>query len=237
MIENRINELASRIASRLSGELNSIVAYSHPFTNGGLVIVFRDEVGFLPDLIAEVYECDPPAITLHFLRRRELFQLSDPGVFGWPNQVEEKPLLAWCVKFKGSVLYGDDIRREVTLPTDTMALLGMQLQRCRQFARNWALDQFRRRNYGGIVEGMDSQLKHLMAISLLPTNGWDVPLDEIPESFERIFEDAEMNHISREIKALAVSPDQSRSRETAMEAVWLFERGLQKMGTFFKELT
>ena len=232
MVDQSISDLALRIAARLGGELDSLVAYSHPFTKGGLVIVFRDDVGFVPDLIAETYRCQPPPVTLHFLRRKELFQLSSPGVFGWPNQLEEKPLLAWCVKFNGTVLYGDDMRQEITLPSDRMGLLETQLQRCRQFARNWALDQFRRRNYSGIVEGMDSQLKYLMAISLLTKNEWDIPLSEIPNSFEKMFQDPETNQISREINALSGSSDQGGTRQTAMEAVWLFEQGLQRISRF-----
>ena len=228
MIEAPVHEFALRVIARLGEQIESITAYSHPFTKGGLVIVFPEKNGFLPDLISVVYGCEPPPITLYCLRSTELFQLSFPGVFGWPNPLEEKPLLAYYLKFKGVVIYGRDIRDEVMIPDDPMALLELQVQRCKQFIRNWTMDQFRRRNYLGIIKEAEKQTRYLMAIALLTRNEWDVALEEIPERFELLFEDREAIQSWIEINTLALRQAETKeaSRESAKEAFWLFERAI-----------
>ena len=226
MIEQRVQEFASRVIDRLEGRIESITAYSHPFTNGGLVIVFKDEAGFVPDLIAEVYDCDPPNITLYCLRRAELFQISSPGVFGWPNPLEEKPLLAYRVKFGGQAIYGRDIRGEIAVPDKPALLLEPQVQRCKQFIRNWMLDQFRRKNYAGIIKEMNRQTKYLMAIALLARGEWDVEAESIPDRFESLMKDSETKQRWLDINSLPLA----ESRETAAEAVWLFEKVLISIG-------
>jgi hypothetical protein len=233
MVEQRIQEFASRVITRLEDKVESILAYSHPFTNGGLVIVFRADAGFMPDLIAEVYQCGPPDITLYCLRRAELFQISQPGVFGWPNPLEEKPLLAYRVKFNGVVIYGRDIRDDIAIPDNPVTLLETQVQRCKQFVRNWMLDQFRRRNYAGIVKEMDRQARYLMATALLAHGEWDVPLESIPERFETMLKDPETRQTWVDINSRALATahaGESPSRESAAEAVWLFEKVLQSIG-------
>ncbi|HEX8091365.1 MAG TPA: hypothetical protein VF762_21100 [Blastocatellia bacterium] len=233
MAEQQVQEFASRVTARLGDKVESIVAYSHPFTNGGVVIVFGTDAGFMPDRIAEVYECAPPNITLYCLRRSELFQISFPGVFGWPNPLEEKPLLAYRVKHKGEVIYGSDIRDDIEIGYDAASLLDMQVQRCKQFIRNWTLDQFRRRNYAGIVKEMDRQTRYLMATSLLARGEWDVPLESIPERFESVLKDSETKRTWADIHSMALAaarPEQDTSRETAAEAVWLFEQVLRSIG-------
>ena len=234
MIEQRVREFASLVIDHLKDRIESVVAYSHPFTNGGLLIVFKADAGFMPDLIAEVYGCAPPDITLYCLRRAELFQISGPGVFGWPNPLEEKPLLAYRVKFGGELIYGEDIRDEVEAAPDPASLLETQVQRCKQFIRNWALDQFRRRNYAGIIKELDRQSRYLMATALLTRGAWDVPQESIPDRFESLTKDAETKQFWAAINSLARAAAESGGdgpkRESAAEAVWLFEKVIQSIG-------
>jgi hypothetical protein len=233
MIEQRVREFAALVIDRLKDRIESIVAYSHPFTNGGLVIVFRADAGFMPDLVAEVYSCSPPNITLYCLRRAELFQISGPGVFGWPNPLEEKPLLAYRVKFNGELLYGDDLRGEIEVASDPASLLETQVQRCQQFIRNWTLDQFRRRNYAGIIKELDRQSKYLMAICLLAHGEWGVSQEDVPERFASLMKDDETKRIWTDINSLAQAAagnSDGAKRESAAEAVWLFERVIKSIG-------
>lgn len=233
MAEQRVQEFASRAIDRLKEKLESIVAYSHPFTSGGLIVVFKDEAGFMPDLIAEVCNCDPPNITLYCLRRAELFQISSPGVFGWPNPLEEKPLLAYRVKFGGEIIYGRDIRDDIAMPDNPSLFLEKHIQRCKQFIRNWTLDQFRRKNYAGIIKEMDRQTRYLMATALLARGEWDISPENIPDRFEALMNDAETKQIWMDINSLAQTitiTEQAPSRKTAAEAVWLFERALHGAG-------
>ena len=229
MAETKVQAFASRVIDRLEDRIESIIGYSHPFTNGGLIVIFKNDAGFMPDLIAEVYECGPPDITLYCLRRKELFQIFGLGVFGWPNPLEEKPLLAYRVILGGEVIFGRDIRSEIDIDDNPIVLLESQLQRCKQFIRNWALDQFRRRNYTGIIKEMDRQSKYLMATALLKKGEWDVPAERIPNLFESLLNDPETKLIWNDIDSLA-SNEQDASRETAAEAVWLFEQVLQSIG-------
>lgn len=233
MAQQQVQEFALRVRARLEDQIESIVAYSHPFTNGGLVIIFRNDVGFIPDLIAEVYDCNPPGITLYCLRQTEIFQISSPGVFGWPNPLEEKPLLAYRVKFGGEVLYGRNICDEIAVPDDPVSLLEPQLQRCKQFIRNWMLDQFRRRNYAGIIREMNRQTMYLMSIALLRHGEWNIEPDMIPDRFEAMLKDTETKGIWVDINSLALATakaEQVVSRESAAESVWLFENVLQSIG-------
>lgn len=196
------------------------------------MIVFKADAGFMPDLIGEVYNCAPPDITLYFLRRAELFQISGPGVFGWPNPLEEKPLLAYRVKFDGELIYGQDIRDDIEVASDPVSLLEAQVQRCKQFIRNWALDQFRRRNYAGIIKELDRQSKYLMATALLAHGEWDVSQERIPDRFESLTKDAETKQVWAEINSLAQAAahsSDSQKRESASEAVWLFEKVIQNI--------
>ena len=229
MAETKVQEFTSRVIDRLRDRIESIIGYSHPFTNGGLVIVFKADAGFMPDLIADVYNCGPPNIMPYCLRRTELFQISGLGVFGWPNPLEEKPLLAYRIKFGGEVIYGRDIRNEIAIADNPTVLLESQLQRCKQFIRNWALDQFRRRNYNGIIREMDRQSKYLMATALLAKGEWDVPPERVPILFESLLKDTETKRIWTDINLLS-NNQQDASRESAAEAVWLFEKVLQSIG-------
>src|SRR5262245_57362936 len=187
MNNEEITSFMSRLIAAIGGRIESVTYYPHPITNGGLVIVPKEEVGFIPDLIADIYECNPPPVTLYCLRRSELFQLSFAGGFGWPQPLEEKPHLVFRLKNEGVLLYGRDIRDEIEPPADVSGFYESHVQRCKQFVRNWSLDQLRRRNYRGMIKELERQVRCLMATALLSKNEWDVSAEEIPMRFERSF--------------------------------------------------
>lgn len=232
MTDESINNFISRLIARTGGLIESIAFYPHPFTGGGLVIVAADDAPSIPDLISEVYRCDPPALTLTCLRSSELFQLSSPGVFGWPDPLEEKPHLAFYLKNKGVMLYGRDILCDIKLPADPSSFLESHLQRCKQFVRNWALDQLRRRNYLGVVKELERQTRYLMATALLTKNELEPSSDALPAHFRRSFVDSRANQAWEELDGLArhaAQLDAEASRESAFEALWLFEQFLLQM--------
>jgi hypothetical protein len=111
-----------------------------------------------------------------------------------------------------------------------MSLLEAQVQRCRQFVRNWSLDQFRRRNYLGIIKETERQIRYLMAIALLTRGEWDVAREHIPGRFETLFADSWATQTWAEISTLtereAAAAAGQVSRESAKEALWLFERAI-----------
>jgi hypothetical protein len=228
-MHEEIRNFTSRLIDKVGAQLESVTFYPHPFTGGGLVIVPRDDVGFIPDLIAEIYECAPPPVMFYCLRRSELFQLSLVGVFGWPNPLEEKPHLAFWLKNEGEVLYGRDIRDEIDLPADKSGFFENHTQRCKQFVRNWAIDQLRRKNYRGMIKELERQAKYLMATALLSKNEWNVSLESIPARFDESFKNGPANRAWADMAALARRTDEmdeSILRQSAFEALWLFEQFL-----------
>jgi hypothetical protein len=243
MIDEQITDFASRLIARVGDQLESITFYPHPFTNGGLIIVPGDDVEFVPDLISEIYECSPPPIMFYCLRQSELFELSLVGVFGWPNPLEEKPHLVFWLKNEGIVLHGRDIRDQIKLPADTSGFFENHTQRCKQFVRNWTLDQLRRKNYRGMIQELERQARYLMATALLSNNEWNVSLETIPDRFERSFKNGPASEVWANLAALARQTgeptgeptgemDESTSRQSAFEALWLFEQFLLKTAEY-----
>lgn len=235
MINDTVIHFTTRLIARLSDKLESIAFYPHPFTGGGLIIVPNEEVSFIPDLIADIYECDPPPIMFYCLRRSELFELSSVGVFGWPNPLEEKPHLAFWLKHQGVVLHGRDIRDEIKLPANLSDFFETHRQRCKQFIRNWAIDQLRRKNYRGMIKEMERQVRYLMATALLARNEWEVSLKSIPERFNLLFRNELANQAWANVAALARQADEideSASRQFAFEALWFFEQFLLTTGEY-----
>jgi hypothetical protein len=235
MIHDDVIRFTARLVARLGEQLESITFYPHPFTGGGLVIVPTDEVRFIPDLIADVYECGPPQLMFYCLRRSELFELSSVGVFGWPSPLEEKPHLAFWLKHEGIVLHGRDIRDEIKLPADMSGFFETHRQRCKQFIRNWAIDQLRRKNYRGMIKEMERQVRYLMATALLSKNEWEISLNSIPDRFNQSFENEPAHRAWADVAALAGRADEmdeSASRQSAFEALWFFEQFLLTTGEY-----
>jgi|SRR5262249_24972443 len=234
MMREQIEDFASRVVAGMGDRLESIAYYPHPFTNGGLIIVPKDDVKFIPDLMSEVYQRNPPPIMLYFLRRSELFQLSATGVFGWTMPLEEKPHLPYWLKNRGIVLYGRDIRDEIELPHDPSSFLEIHLQRIKHCIRNWVLEQLSRKNHKAIVKEMERQVKYLMATALLSKHGeWEYSADVVPERFARCFDNTKANGIWTELLALtrnAEGLDEAEARLYAYDAVWLFEQFLLQIG-------
>jgi hypothetical protein len=233
MSNGEVNDFVSRLVARLGDRLESITFYSHPFTNGGVVIVPKDDVEFIPDLIAEIYACGPPAITLNCLRRSELFQLSDIGIFGWPNPLEERPHLAYWLKNKGEVLFGRDVRDEIKLPGDRSSFLDIHLQRVKHCIRNWCFDQLLFKNHKRLVTEIERQTKYLMATALLEENEWDVLPEAIPARFDQMFKNERANQIWADINALNRGTDEmgeATDRQSALEALWQFEQFMAQVG-------
>jgi hypothetical protein len=232
MITGEINDFASRLVASIGDQLETITFYTHPFTNGGLVIVPKDDVEFIPDLISEIYSCQPPAITLNCLRRSELFQLSETGIFGWPYPLDERPHLAFWLKNQGIVLFGRDIREEIKLP-ETSSFLEIHLQRVKHCIRNWSFDQLWLKNYKKMVNEMERQSKYLMATALLTENEWDLVPEAIPERFDQTFKNDGANQAWADITTLARQTDdldETTTRQSALEALWLFEQFMSQVG-------
>lgn len=237
MTDRSIAEFVESYAAPLSGRVVSVVRYEHPFTQGGLVIVFDDGESDVLGLIGEVYRHGPPpGLSLHCLRREELFQLSTPGIFTLPLEVNEHPHLPFYVRHKGVVLFGHDIRGEVEPHADARVLLDNHIEGCMtNFRTLGIMSWLHRRQYLRLVGELDKQLRYLMATALLVRGEWEVEFDSLPQRFDARFADARLKATWQDYADLraraegAGESDEAAQRASAFEAVWLFESFMRRL--------
>ena len=93
--DNRARHISQHLAQQLRDEIESILYYPHPFCNGGIVVLFRNEVRdpeSVVDAITKAFRFIPPDLSLHCLRAGELFELALPA-FTWLHVVNRRLLL------------------------------------------------------------------------------------------------------------------------------------------------
>jgi len=234
MITEELTSFSARVASRLGAPLESIAYYPHPFTNGGLIFVFRDDTKRLTSVIPEIFRCGPPSgLPSQFLRRNELFQLSLPGMFKFPLFVNEQPHLAFWLKHKGSVLYGSDFRDEVKVNADLPGLLVNHIEACLLHLRpRVLLFRLSKREYPLMLKVLDNHLRYLMGTALLLHDQWDVTFDTVPYLFAEYYTYEPLRRAWAELTAIREGiekMDENEQHEKAREAAWLFESFLLRL--------
>lgn len=230
-----LRSLASEIAAAAQGSLESLVYYPHPFVGWGLVAVYRDST-FIPAAVAELRARLPAGTSFHCLRRRELFLLTTPGQFLYilPQTFNEHPHLFYCLRTKGVVLFGADIRNEIPEGPSAEDLLEVHAERCLFYLRNSGiLRPLMKRQYRAMIRDLDANLRHVMATALLRFDEWTFTADSVPGAFRRRFEPdlCSIWDSFAEIVSRSAKWDENEGRSEALDAVWLFEsfiRGLRK---------
>jgi hypothetical protein len=228
MIAEEFTSFSDRVASCLGATLESIAYYPHPFTNGGLILVFRRETRHLTNIIPDIFRCRPPiGLSLHFLRRNELFQLSLGGMFRSHRAINQQPHLAFWLKHKGTLLYGRDIREEVSVNADLPGLLLNHIEACLLHLRpRTLLYRLSTAEYELMLKAFDTQLRHLMGTALLVHNCWDVTMDTIPGLFAAYYPDELLRRAWEELTEIRESISEvgdNDRRQRALEAAWLCE--------------
>lgn len=233
MLEQQIAQTGERLAGQLRDHLISVLYYPHPFGEGGFVAVFEDGRGGFVDLVARAFSCVPPGTHLTCVRRSELRELSLP-IHSWLDATNRHIPLPFWLRHSGVVLYGADVRDEIPLPPDPVALLDVHIEVTLHYMRNHIiLGKCVRGDYEGLIRRLDSQMRRLMATALLARGEWDVSSDAAPGRFFRAGADAELLRLWDEFAALS-RPAQAAAhtavtRETAFEAVWLFENWVSRL--------
>jgi hypothetical protein len=235
------DKVTQQFIARLGNQLESIlfyphifprVDYEHPFAYCGFLLVFRDHLDSMVESIGIAYDCVPTDTPLYCLRRRELFELSLPG-FWFLGVVDHQMHLPYFLKYKGEVLYGRDLRDEIHLPANPRLLFHNKLEVCAHFLRSGViLELLVQGEYSVLVKKLERQIKCVMAAALLAHGEWDVTLDDIPERFNRRYRNEEVIRIWHEYRLLwegNVSAHEDGARQTALEAVWLFESFLRQL--------
>ena len=201
-------------------------SYPHPFTKGGVIFVFPDDVDAWLQHVGAAYALALPG-TLHCLRRRELFQLSLPGMFVPPLQVNERPLLPYWLQHRGEVLVGDDIRGEIRPFSPPHLLLAGHVEGCMDYMRRYGImTAMIHKQHGPLIGMLEREMRYLMSTALLMHQVWDVSLLTLPALFASYCtQDAAMSLWS-EIQML---PQETAVYDDAIQAAWLFEQFLQQL--------
>ena len=211
-------------------ELESILYYPHPFTKGGIILVCQNDISDFLALVAEAYANQPSSLSLHCVRRGELFQLSLPGLFAPPLQVNERTHLPYWLKYKGVVLAGVDLRHEVDLPTDPTLLLAGHIEGCMDYLRRYGiLTALIHKENEALVSMLAREMRYLMGTALLIHDVWDVSLETLPVQFEAAFPDSKPMQIWQKFQLEQDKFRQAAAPQLTIEMVWLFEQFLHAL--------
>ena len=225
---------ATQFVERLTRDIaavDSILTYPHPFTDGGMVVVFSDSAGSYSELHAAVAYAAPPAGELHVVKSNDLFLLSVPS--DNPLAPLDYPHMVYFLKNRGQVVHGKDLREQIPPPSriDSMLTQLLDITAC-WFRNHTVLPALQTYAYASLVVAIDARLRYLMAIAVLRRTGkWDVTADHVPRDFFVEFQDVRLKEAWRELEELIDTRIQDTDWATAVRAVWLFEvftRGLRR---------
>ncbi len=238
MENNPLSDFTERLLANLGGQVESILFYPHPFSEGGVIIVFCDGAQSTLELVSKVYLSNPPPpLALYCLRREELFTLSLPGLFQLPDLVSEHLYLAYWLKHKGTVLYGSDLRDQISLPPNPKALLDLHIEACLHSVRTYhILQHLVNKEYSALIERLLQMTRSLMSTALLTRGHWDVQLETIPTQFDEVFADSQAQKIWADLLDLekVAAEDKRAARQSAFEAAWLFECFIRRIGEYVR---
>ena len=208
-------------------QIESILYYPHPFTDGGIIVVYEDEVNDFLAQTAEVYTLAPNSLSVYCLRRRELYQLGLPGLFGPPLQVNERPHLLHWLKHKGTVIAGADLRDAVEPHADPHTLLAGHIEGCMDYLRRYGvLMSLIQEQDEALAAMLVLEMKHLMGTALLLHGIWDISLDTVADQFAEAFADTRPFHIWQQFQA---KPTDDLD---ILETVWAFEQFLRALRVY-----
>jgi len=234
MTIEEIEEIAGRLINSLGDHSESILYYPHPFGADGFVVVFRDDVKSVIDLIAAAHLCIPRDTPLYCLRRGEIFELSLP-MHSWLYLVNRHVHMVYWLKHEGKVLFGTDIRQQLELPADPRLMLASHIGVSTHYMRSGIiLDWLQRKQYLELIETLEQQIKMLMATALLLHGRWNVTAETVAEQFGQFFSDERLKEVWSEFGHL-LPPRQGVEevqRQSALEAVWLFECFVKRLRSY-----
>jgi hypothetical protein len=230
---DQVTQFADRLVLGNS-KVSSIMTYPHPFTNGGMVVVFDDTASPYSHLHATVINADPPKDEMHIVKRSDLFLLSVPSFN--PLAPLDYPHMVYYLKNRGQLIHGEDLRTYIHAPScmDSMLIYLLDITAC-WFRDHIILHDLQTNAFTSLVDAIDTRLRFLMSIALLCQTGrWEVQTSSVPADFLELLADGDLRETWYEFEEIRASASsQDINLETAIRVVWLFEvftRGLRRYG-------
>jgi acyl transferase domain-containing protein/acyl carrier protein len=227
-----LETFATELVRQVGPRAESILYYPHPFNRGGFVVVIPDDDVDRLDCLVSSYAGAPPDVMVYCLRRRELAELSYPGLFV-PVDLNPKVHLPFWLKHKGTVLHGADLRDEVPdRETDPKLVLEGHLSGCALFLRAVVMERLMEGKHLALVRELDRQMRYLMATALLLHAEWDVDLETLPARFARRFGDGALHDSFARLTSVREEMERTadaESRSLALEAVWWVENFVRQL--------
>jgi hypothetical protein len=234
-ISEPLRQATSALVAVLANEIISVLYYPHPCRSGGIVIVFREDVRCYADLISAAYQFVPSGILLHCFRSDDFFELALP-LTGGIDALTSHLHLAFCLRHRGVVLYGEDLRSEIRLPERPGVLLSIHLEACAHSFRNTViLGLLARKEYLDLISKLEWQVRCLMVTALLFRDEREVDANTLSEKFEQWYPDEKMHAIWTELSGLLQNSNagnHASDRQAAFQAAWLFESFLRQLRTY-----
>ena len=158
--------------------LNCVMYYPHPFTDGGLIVVYKQKnENWLKSLGAAEAGRQRylPRLQLHCHTPATLGQLSNPGMFTPPLQINEMPHLPYWLAARGRCLWGADLRQAVRPFPRPDILLAGHIEGCFDYLRRYGiLMNLVQGRYLQLAQLLRREMVCLMGTALLVAGVWDV---------------------------------------------------------------
>ncbi len=232
-LEPRLRGVLDRFVERESDKLESVVLSPFPFCGRQLLVVCKDQVPFLHEVVASSRLFDWPDILTHWIRRSELDELSQPffyvSVWFWWKAIGQYPGWSYWLRHRGTVLHGQDVRPEIPLPRNPGSLLEATLTGTLIYNRAILHVPFLvRGQYVELVELLGGLTRRLMATALLLRDEWEIEEATVMDRFARAFSDDGSRDLCADLRAVFESPAGASgppvSKQRAYEALWAAER-------------
>lgn len=221
--------VVAKLRARGERDLHAIVQFSHPFSKAleVLLVVLVAEARSLVWVYEELWHEIVDKDGLLCLRVSELAQL------GLPGPVVTMASLPYWVKATGRLLYGVDVRDEISVAPCTN-LLRYHLDRVRS-SRDQILHFLVKQKYRALDAHLVTERHSLLYAALFSRGIWDVSPDSLAQAFTAACADAALRERLGELNALsetlARTPD-GEQKALAYKAVWLFETFLLQLSTW-----
>ncbi|MCA9987516.1 MAG: hypothetical protein KDE59_24575 [Anaerolineales bacterium] len=215
--------------------LNCVMYYPHPFTEGGLILVYdRKGEQWLKQVSAAEASRQRhlPRLQLHCHTPATLGQLSNPGMFTPPLQINEMPHLPYWLAARGRCLWGADLRHLVQPFPEPAMLLAGHVEGCFDYLRRYGiLMSLVQERYAQLAQLLQQEMACLLGTALLVAGVWDVSWATVAGQFREAYPAQLANDWYELAVAVEVAVDRpvQAQKEQTIRLVFYFEQFLKSL--------